>query len=82
MPDLIRHPEVVEFAGFRLEFIPHSVRGRNDFFYRFSAFYETIILLGQLEIQNAKFFFLPTQQKEKYLFSLRPLRLCGELYND
>ena len=23
MPDLIRHPERIEFTGFRLEFIPH-----------------------------------------------------------
>jgi hypothetical protein len=29
MPDLIRHPERFEFTGFRLQFIPHWMRGRN-----------------------------------------------------
>jgi len=30
MPNLIRHPERIEITGFRLEFIPHLMRGRND----------------------------------------------------
>ncbi|MEW6327165.1 MAG: hypothetical protein AB1487_06170 [Thermodesulfobacteriota bacterium] len=30
MPDLIRHPEHIEFARFRLEFTPYLIRGRND----------------------------------------------------
>jgi len=30
MPDLIRHPEDVERTGFRLEFTPYLIRGRND----------------------------------------------------
>ena len=42
MPDLIRHPEVIGFIGFRLQFIPHLMRGRNDVLKRFSTFYEFI----------------------------------------
>jgi hypothetical protein len=30
MPDLIRHPEGFECTRFRLQFIPHWTRGRND----------------------------------------------------
>ena len=30
MPDPIRHPETFEKTGFRLEFTPHLIRGRND----------------------------------------------------
>ena len=39
MPDLISlprqvvsrgHPELIEITGFRLQFIPYSMRGRND----------------------------------------------------
>jgi hypothetical protein len=32
MPDLIRHPEALETTGFRLEFTPYLIRGRNDDF--------------------------------------------------
>jgi len=32
-----------------------------------------------MSFKTRVFFFLPSQQKEKYSFSLRPLRLCGEL---
>ena len=39
---LIRHPEVIGFTGFRLQFIPHLMRGRNDVLMRFLTFYETI----------------------------------------
>ena len=42
MPDLIRHPERIEFTGFRLQFIPQKMRGRNDGKENFSAFYEVI----------------------------------------
>jgi hypothetical protein len=46
MPDLIpakdgifnRHPELTEITGFRLQFIPHSMRGRNDKKSEFSTF--------------------------------------------
>jgi len=30
MPDSIRHPELFEFTGPLLEFIPHQMRGRSD----------------------------------------------------
>ena len=51
MPDLIRHPELIgktclrashRQAGFRLKFIPHLMRGRNDKKIHFLTFYETI----------------------------------------
>ena len=50
MPDLIpadpgildRHPEVVEFPGFPLEFVPHSMRGGNDENECFLTFYEAV----------------------------------------
>jgi putative ABC transport system permease protein len=42
MPDLIRHPETLENTGFRLEFIPYLIRGRNDRMQHFRTFYETI----------------------------------------
>jgi hypothetical protein len=50
MPDLIpakdgifnRHPELTEINGFRLQLIPHSIRGRNDKKSEFSTFYEFI----------------------------------------
>jgi len=44
MPDLIRHPEYIEITGFRLEFIPHLMRGRNDGKVHFLTFYECINL--------------------------------------
>jgi len=28
--DSIRHPERIEITGFRLQFVPHLMRGRND----------------------------------------------------
>ena len=50
MPDLIRHPEVIEFTGFSdksesstgLVVIPDLDPGRNDVFKRSSTFYEAI----------------------------------------
>ncbi|MEW6327015.1 MAG: hypothetical protein AB1487_05395 [Thermodesulfobacteriota bacterium] len=44
MPDLIRHPEHIEFTGFRLEFTPYLIRGRNDRKRPFLTFYEAITL--------------------------------------
>jgi alcohol dehydrogenase class IV len=41
----IPHPETIEFTGFRLQFIPHLMRGRNDRKEHFPTFYESIILL-------------------------------------
>ena len=37
-----RHPELTDITGFRLQFIPHSMRGRNDKKSEFSTFYEFI----------------------------------------
>jgi hypothetical protein len=42
MPDLIRHPELIEITGFRPQFIPHLMRGRNDIKWHFSTFCETV----------------------------------------
>ena len=36
------HPEHIEFTGFRLQFIPRKMRGRNDGKESFSTFYESI----------------------------------------
>ena len=51
MPDLIpadhgicdRHPKRIEITGFRLEFVPYLMRGRNDKKWCFSIFCEFII---------------------------------------
>jgi len=38
------HPELIETTGFRLQFIPYSMRGRNDKKGQFPAFYDFIKL--------------------------------------
>ncbi|GEM_PF-4763358 len=42
MPDLIRHPEIIEITGFPLQFTPDSIRGGNDEKREVRTFYETI----------------------------------------
>ena len=42
MPDLIRHPEYTEIAGFQTQFIQDFERGRNDALKGSWTFYETI----------------------------------------
>ena len=74
MPDLISlprqvvsrgHPELIEITGFRLQFIPYSMRGRNDKKGQFPTFYETIkvyeLKQGQFGSLGSKRYYSSTQ---------------------
>jgi hypothetical protein len=43
---LIRHPEALEWTGFRLEFTPYLIRGRNDDFFMETVVYGETLISG------------------------------------
>ena len=52
MPDLIRHPELIEFTGFRLTVIPDPDPGRNDKYGVKRTFYEAVNIYANRDLPD------------------------------